>query len=93
MFNLGPLELIMVFVVALLVLGPKRLPELARSLGRALGEFRRATDDLKTSLTVDLKGADGAATPRPPAPPVTEDPATNTNEPLSKEGSEREPNK
>jgi len=40
-------ELLVIFVVALLVLGPKRLPELARSLGRGLAEFRRASSDLR----------------------------------------------
>ena len=40
-------ELMVIFVVGLLVLGPKRLPELARSLGRGLAEFRRASTDLR----------------------------------------------
>jgi len=41
-FQIGPLELILVLVVALLVLGPKRLPEAGRSLGRGIREFRSA---------------------------------------------------
>ena len=50
MFGIGPTELIVILVIALLVLGPKRLPELARSLGRGLAEFRRATSDVTTEL-------------------------------------------
>jgi len=46
MFGIGPTELIVILGIALLVLGPKRLPELARSLGRGLAEFRRATSDV-----------------------------------------------
>jgi sec-independent protein translocase protein TatB len=49
-FGIGPSELLVILVIALLVLGPKRLPELARSLGKALGEFRRATSDISTEL-------------------------------------------
>lgn len=50
MFGIGLPELLVVAVVALLVLGPARLPELARSLGKGLAEFRRASSDLRSSL-------------------------------------------
>jgi len=50
MFGIGPTELLVVLAVALLVLGPKRLPELARSLGRGLAEFRKATSDVTEEL-------------------------------------------
>lgn len=43
-------ELLVILVVALIVFGPTRLPELARSLGRAMGEFRRASSDLRQTL-------------------------------------------
>ena len=57
MFGIGMPEMIMILVVALIVIGPKKLPDLAKSLGRALGEFKRATNDLKTSMDLesDLK--------------------------------------
>jgi sec-independent protein translocase protein TatB len=47
MFGIGGPELLLILAVALIVLGPKKLPELARALGKGLGEFRRATDELK----------------------------------------------
>jgi Tat protein translocase TatB subunit len=53
MFGIGPMELVLILVVALLVLGPKRMPELARTLGRGLNEFRRASNDLRQSLALD----------------------------------------
>ena len=47
MFGIGMTELLVIGVIALLVLGPKRLPEMARSLGRGLAEFRRASTDIR----------------------------------------------
>jgi sec-independent protein translocase protein TatA len=43
-FNVGPLELLVVLIIALIVLGPQRLPEVARSVGRGMREFRHALD-------------------------------------------------
>ena len=53
MFGIGLPELLVILVVALIVLGPKRLPEVARTLGKGLAEFRRATSD----ITDELRGA------------------------------------
>lgn len=47
-------ELIVIFVIALLVFGPKKLPDLARSLGRGMAEFKRASDELKEGLSTEL---------------------------------------
>lgn len=60
MFGIGMTELLVILVVALIVFGPTRLPELARSLGRAMHEFRRASSDLRASF-------DEAIEPTPPA--------------------------
>jgi TatA/E family protein of Tat protein translocase len=48
--SLGIPELIMIFVVALIVFGPKKLPEIGRTLGKAMGEFKKATDDFKNTI-------------------------------------------
>ncbi len=53
MFGIGMPELILIAVVALIVLGPKKLPDLAKSLGRALREFKKATAELKETFQVD----------------------------------------
>jgi TatA/E family protein of Tat protein translocase len=66
MFGVGAQELIIILVIALIVFGPKRLPELARSLGRGLAEFRRASSDLRSTLSTDATD-EAAAKPTKPA--------------------------
>lgn len=53
MFGIGMPELLLILAVALIVIGPKKLPDLAKSLGKAMGEFKRATNDLKQSIEKD----------------------------------------
>jgi sec-independent protein translocase protein TatA len=55
---MGPLgmpELIVIFVIALLVFGPRKLPELGRSLGKSLGEFKRASNELRSTLEEEVR--------------------------------------
>jgi sec-independent protein translocase protein TatB len=53
MFGIGMQELVLILVIALIILGPKNLPDVAKSLAKALNEFKRATGDIKESLGVD----------------------------------------
>lgn len=61
--NLGPAELIVILIVALVVFGPRKLPELGKSLGAGLREFRRSTQGLREELEGSMKAA-----PTPPGP-------------------------
>ncbi len=53
MFGIGTTELIIILLVALIILGPTKLPGIARSLGKALGEFRRVTTDVQRTLNLE----------------------------------------
>src|SRR3954471_18748604 len=64
MGSLGLPEIAFIVIVALLIFGPKKLPEIGRTLGRGMSEFRRATDELKRSINTEL------ALDETPAPPV-----------------------
>jgi Tat protein translocase TatB subunit len=95
MFGIGMPELLLIMAVALVVLGPKKIPDLARALGRGLAEFRRATDDLKSTFREESRtetrdqllregkirppGAEAAG----PDPAATEPPADSTNQEAS----------
>jgi sec-independent protein translocase protein TatA len=62
---MGPLgvpELIIIFVVALVVFGPRKLPELGRSLGKSLSEFKRASSELRSTLDEEIQAEDRRAT-------------------------------
>ena len=53
MFGIGVPELIVIMVVALIVLGPKKLPDIAKALGKGMAEFRKATQEVKESLELN----------------------------------------
>lgn len=95
---MGPLgvpELIFILVIALLIFGPRRLPEFGRTIGKALGEFRRASSDLKRSIDVELSAAEEpqrASVPARAATPAVarERPAAAPSEPEETEETEAE---
>jgi TatA/E family protein of Tat protein translocase len=53
--SLGVPELLMIMAIALIVFGPRKLPEIGRTLGKALAEFRKATDDLKSTIEREVR--------------------------------------
>lgn len=53
--SLGVPELLLIFAVILIVFGPRRIPEIGRTLGKALGEFRKATDDFKSTIEREVR--------------------------------------
>src|SRR5580658_5032773 len=75
MFGLGPTELVVILVIALLVLGPQKIPEVATSLGKAIRSFRRATRELREQIDIDedvrrpFEDLHSALRDEPPPPP------------------------
>jgi sec-independent protein translocase protein TatB len=92
MFGLGFTEILVILVVALLVFGPDRLPELARNLGKGLAEFRRASTDLRRSVMEAAEESKGRPPTQPalPAGPADEV-AAAAPPPAPADASEREP--
>ena len=68
MFNVGPTELMIILVLALIVFGPKKLPEMGKSIGKGLKEFRKAQMDIRREISEGLK-----ETPSSGAAPATQD--------------------
>ncbi len=77
--SIGMPELIIIFVIALIIFGPRKLPELGRSLGKSLNEFKRASNELKNTLDEEIRveenrSAERQRTPDPePARPYPAD--------------------
>ncbi|GEM_PF-1871884 len=53
MFGIGMPEFLLIMAIALIIIGPKKLPDLAKALGKALGEFKKATEELKDTMDID----------------------------------------
>ena len=60
--SLGMPELIVIFVIALVIFGPRKLPELGRSLGRSIAEFKKATNELQSTLEREIEADAGRTT-------------------------------
>jgi sec-independent protein translocase protein TatA len=88
--SIGMPELIIIFVIALIIFGPKKLPELGRSLGRSLNEFKRASNELKNTLEEEVRieeqreqrAAEKAAPAAQPPAGTVSHAAARTEEPL-----------
>lgn len=90
MFGIGMPELLVILAIALIVLGPRKLPEIARALGKGIAEFRRATDELKEELRHVEQEVESSAEAtskdepsleqraEPPTPPAATPPATES---------------
>ena len=78
--NIGPAELILILVIALIFIGPGKLPEVGASIGKSLREFRKASSDVQEATKVDVSVAPIPPTPAPVAPiaPVVTAPTATT---------------
>ncbi len=89
MFGIGMTELMVILVIGLLVIGPKKLPELARSLGKGLAEFRRASTEMRREF---LEVADDVRIDPPPRKPAeTEPEKTGETKPAETKPGETKP--
>jgi sec-independent protein translocase protein TatA len=87
--SLGMSELIIILVIALIIFGPRKLPELGRSLGKSIGEFKRASNELRSTIEDEIRVEETRET-RPPAPPPQA--ATVVTPPVESEPVSRTPN-
>jgi sec-independent protein translocase protein TatB len=76
MFGLGMGEIVIILVLALILLGPQKLPDAAKKLGKGLREFRKATEDLKSQFETELY-----ADPKPTKPTLVEPPSAQADGP------------
>lgn len=73
-FNIGAPELIVILVIALLIIGPGKLPDVGSALGKSIREFRKASTDVEDATKIDTSPIPPAAPP--PAQPPTSEPTT-----------------
>ena len=80
-FNIGAPELIVILVIALLVIGPGKLPDVGSALGKSIREFRKASSDVQDATKVDTSPIPpAAAVPQPPPPPTaSSEPTAESN--------------
>lgn len=70
MGNVGVPELIIIFTIALIIFGPRKLPELGKSLGKSLAEFKRASNELKSTLDEEIRSEERRSAERQEPPRV-----------------------
>jgi TatA/E family protein of Tat protein translocase len=73
--SLGTTEIIFILVIALIIFGPRKLPQLGRTIGESLAQFRRASEDFKRSWEQEITTEEKRIQPTPPPPPSTSVPA------------------
>jgi sec-independent protein translocase protein TatA len=76
--SIGMPELIIIFVIALIIFGPRKLPELGKSLGKSLAEFKKASNDLRNTLEEEIRIEEQKTEATKPTPPAA---ATATSTP------------
>ncbi len=83
--GIGIFEIVIIIVVILLVMGPHRLPEIGRTLGKAFRTIKKASSDLSTSITKEIEETKSAtpSSPATPSPPATPAPAADKSSPAS----------
>jgi TatA/E family protein of Tat protein translocase len=87
---IGMPELIIILTLALIIFGPRKLPELGRSLGKSLGEFKRASNELRNTLDEEIRIEEEQRTARAAAAPAPEPPAADADDPAENETVPRE---
>ncbi len=75
MGSIGMPEMLVILVIALIIFGPRKLPELGKSLGKSLAEFKRASNDLKSTLEEEIRVEEQQTAKKAAAPPL---PAAST---------------
>lgn len=92
--TLGGPELILIFVVALIVFGPRKLPEIGKSLGKMMGEFRRASNEFKSTIESEVEAEKIRESMRiepPRVDPVSSPPAVESGDPYGEPPAPAEP--
>jgi sec-independent protein translocase protein TatA len=77
--SIGMPELIVIFVIALIIFGPRKLPELGRSLGKSINEFKRASNELKSTLEEEIRVDEQRTAAKAPETPATTAPDSSVS--------------